>query len=381
MNVFQRAPYALRTFSLLIASLILTACGGSSSSSSDNDDNDQVQQADFQSMNVNASDRVTWTYVSLRNAAVVELTDEQAEASDAWDIAMRRTGIRLNGGDSGPGNVAAAVADAQTDFYNDADEPVVSVFTNADADIEAQALSNTYVLADLQFSSDTNAQAITDWFVYNPQNHTISQNTNSWILRHADNQTFSKFTFDALSLQGLTLSYVTQAAGTDQFAAAEQELVAAFAPDTTELCLDLDTAASVACTQENVWDLRYEVNPAQRVVALWTNGGVFGTGNGAVFGPIDAARNAAFTNASTSGNFNFTTHYQQDSSTSLFSEQSWYAYDLLDEHGIWPNFRTYVIDTDTTNEASEKFTLQVSNYSSLGATGTPQIRFRAISEN
>ena len=44
-----------------------------------------------------------WIYLSLADGSKQDLTDFEALASTAWDLAFKRATIRTNGGDSGPG--------------------------------------------------------------------------------------------------------------------------------------------------------------------------------------------------------------------------------------------------------------------------------------
>ncbi|HRI54068.1 MAG TPA: HmuY family protein [Pseudomonadota bacterium] len=50
-----------------------------------------------------------FVYLDLIGGKKVEVTDVQAIASGAWDIAFKRWQIKLNGGDSGPGGVGAVL--------------------------------------------------------------------------------------------------------------------------------------------------------------------------------------------------------------------------------------------------------------------------------
>lgn len=56
----------------------------------------------------------SFVYLDLVGGKKVELTDLQAEQSGAWDMAFKRAQIKLNGGDSGPGMVGAAVVTGKT---------------------------------------------------------------------------------------------------------------------------------------------------------------------------------------------------------------------------------------------------------------------------
>jgi hypothetical protein len=280
---------------------------------------------------------------------------------------------------SGPGAVVAAVADTQAEFYDSEGVANASVFTNADADIEAEALDVAYDLSILSFTSDSYEPAMTGWYAYDFTTHQISADTSvGYLIRHADNATYSKLFIDAVSYSDITVRYTTQAADTSQFADSENTFSASFAEESTELCLDLDAGESTACTNDTVWDLRYEVNLSARAINIWTNGGVYGAGNGAVFGPTEIDTVEAYTSATIIDSYDISGHYTADSSLSIFSDNSWYAYNLTGEHKLWPNFRTYIIDFDSEDETSTKLTFQVSNYYSLGGSGSPEIRFQEL---
>ncbi|TVV45963.1 HmuY family protein [Thalassolituus sp. C2-1] len=369
---FKRLMLPLATGS----ALLLSGCGGDDGDSS----NGNTDSNSFSSLKINAASYTDWQYVNLSSGELVTLTAEQAATSTDWHIALRRTEVKINGGVSGSGNGKGALAATPDGFYDAEGNAVASVFTNADADIQAQALSAEYNLADLTFKADSYVPAIQDWYIYNPANHQISANSaNGWLLRHADGTTYSKFVLDAVSYSEITVRYETQATDTTQFAGGEKTLTAAVADGATELCLDFDAQAAADCSGSD-WDLRYEINLAARAINLWSNGGVYGDGNGAAFGAIVAAELAAYTSATMVDSTSIAAHYSADSASSIFSESSWYAYNLSGAHKLWPNFRTYIVDADSNTENSEKFAVQISNYYSLGGSGSPEIRFKKITQ-
>src|SRR5690606_1916578 len=188
-------------------------------------------------MQINAADYSAWRYVNLDSASEVAAADI---GTSPWHLAFRRTAIKLNGGVSGSGNVAAALANTPEGFY-DGDEPVANTILNTTASAHEAALTATYDLAALTFSTDSNSAKIQDWYTYNFQTHTISANTaNGWIVRHADGETYSKLTLSAASYTGVTIHYETQAANTTQFSGGGQTATGALAQGTTQVCLDLD---------------------------------------------------------------------------------------------------------------------------------------------
>jgi hypothetical protein len=369
-----------QSFSVLMAAVLLASCG--SSDDSDSDDSDSgAEDVSYSSLQINAADYDAWVYVSLTTGATLDLTDEEAATSTDWQLAFRRTAIKLNGGVSGSGNVQVALADAQDEFYDDDGAADVSVFTNAVADTEAAALEVSYDTSALTFSTDANEAAWADWYEYDTSTHQIAANTTvGWLLRHADGETYSKVFLDVASYTDITARFTTQAADTAQFAGTEQSVSATFADDATMLCLDLDSASEVDCDENSAdWDLLYEVDTSNRAINIWTNGGVYGDGDGAVFGSIDATELADYTSATLVDSYDISSHYSEDSSSNPFSDDSWYAYNLNGGHLLWPNFRTYLIDTDSTDDSASYFTLQVSDYYSLGASGSPEIRFQTMS--
>ena len=183
------------TFGILAATVFLSAC---SDSGSDTPPLAAAEDNEIPTVIVNASSQTDYVYYNLERGEAVTLTEEQAAASTDWHVAFRRSTIKLNGGTSGPGNVAAALAAAQDDFYNE-DEPVNSVFLNATPASELEHLEDEYDLTALDFISDAHVASIQGsgemigalmdlgWYNYNPTTHALSANTdNHWLLRSAE---------------------------------------------------------------------------------------------------------------------------------------------------------------------------------------------------
>lgn len=55
-----------------------------------------------------------WVYLDLQTGEALDITDVEALSNEEWDLAFKRTEIRLNGGDSGPGAWFAARIDDTT---------------------------------------------------------------------------------------------------------------------------------------------------------------------------------------------------------------------------------------------------------------------------
>jgi len=144
-----------------------------------------------------------------------------------------------------------------------------------------------------------------------------------------------------------------------------------------EDCFDFDSNTSVACNSTD-WDIKVEI--AGRDFNIWTNGGVSGDGDGAAFGPVAAADAALYTAATIApgSGTDISRHYIADANASAFTENAWYAYNLEGNHKLWPNYRTYLVDIDSTDNNSAVYKLQLTSYyDELGLSGHPSIRFEA----
>jgi len=62
-----------------------------------------VVYVDASTGGIGGQDVQPWVYVSLRSGGRVDLTDLEALESTAWDLAFKRSTVRTNSGDSGPG--------------------------------------------------------------------------------------------------------------------------------------------------------------------------------------------------------------------------------------------------------------------------------------
>ncbi|MCZ2104357.1 MAG: HmuY family protein [Burkholderiales bacterium] len=149
------------------------------------------------------------------------------------------------------------------------------------------------------------------------------------------------------------------------------------------LCYDFDAAAEVEDCAGSAWDVK--VTSGGRSATLWTNSGVSGSGKGGAFGgpfdrswttlatwkdatidPVDGAMPDAV--------------YFKDSSKSAFTgtnaiASAAFEYDLKDDHQLYPNYRVFLITTDSGSvdpvgtPAAPVYALQVIGYYG-GAGGT-----------
>ena len=96
----QRIRFTI--FITLLSALSAPAFGKSTTQL---DNGDFLTEIDATAGGAFSTEHHDFTYFSFEDQDVVVLTDAEAAESAEWDIAFKRSEIRLNGGISGPGNV------------------------------------------------------------------------------------------------------------------------------------------------------------------------------------------------------------------------------------------------------------------------------------
>jgi hypothetical protein len=118
-----------------------------------------------------------WIYMSLSKAMRVDVTDVNEFSSSDWDLAMKRSAIRTNGGDSGPGKGGAVFLKER----------------NFDEVTSAEALSAT-LATESWFSEPCKpifdeagrfVTTFTGWYDYNIMDHTLTPHPGTFIVRDA----------------------------------------------------------------------------------------------------------------------------------------------------------------------------------------------------
>ena len=388
--------HKLSNIALALTAVALTGCGGGGGNGDDDTpgpnnnanvpEGVSIKQIDATAGGFGASadnPANKFAYFNLATNDVVELTDEEATASTDWHIAFKRTITKLNGGVSGPGTVTGAVADEQSAFYDEEGEANASVFLNANADSELNALVDVTDVSTLRFGSDRNIAAITgdggeeSWWLYNPQGHSISAGTdNWWLVRSSEGNSYAKFhvTDIVQDSRDITLELFIQEVDQASFSSTPVTYTAALGATGGSKCYDIDSSTEVDCeTASDTWDLKIEVTG--RAWDIWTNGGVSGSGDGAAFGPLNTETANEYVNALSSPNdVSLAGLYGSDSSGGVFADDSWYAYGVQGGNSLWPNYRVYAIDTGT-----EIYALQVlSYYDESGTSGMITLRHKQL---
>ena len=138
----------------------------------------------------NAPD-TSFLYLDLDAAARANLSDAEAFESDAWTIAFKRTEIRLNGADSGPGGWHMMEADKSWEELTEAPGR------------EAEWKQDDFVAGDCslnKFGRGSLKTAFAQWYDYNPMTHAVSAPENAvYVLYQMASHRVVKFEIESYS--------------------------------------------------------------------------------------------------------------------------------------------------------------------------------------
>lgn len=375
-----------RGLGLAAAVVLLAGCGGSDNSLEGPDETGGSEEIQRQVIDAKSYDQAT--YLNLNTGASVRMTAEEAQGRTDWHLSFKRDRVQVNGGASGAGSVVGAVANSQDKFYGADGEPNFNLLVNATASSEEEALLAEYPAPG---SRDWVSDAITnnfgnDWYVYlGGVNGDMTANPdNGWLVRSAEGNSYARMRVTGMDfptragegIKSFTAVFDVQVPDTPTFAPTQAKFTGAIGPEGGELCFDFDADSTVNCETSAAWDVK--LGFAGRDIYLRSNSGTSGEGNGGVFGPFkwdDLALYDSATIAPGSGE-DITGRYAADTTSGVFNATSWYAYDQAGGHLLRPNFRVYLIDTDTNDAQAPVYAVQiVGYYGDDTVSGQPIVRW------
>lgn len=118
-----------------------------------------------------------WTYVDLATGERVDVTDEEADGSTAWDLAFKRDVIRVNGGDSGPGAGESGRLEAEFDDFGASDAESATLGADHFLDSACAPIADETGKPLTGFSS---------WYDYDPATMVLSPKPLVFVVRGAD---------------------------------------------------------------------------------------------------------------------------------------------------------------------------------------------------
>lgn len=358
--------------------LALAGCGGGSDNSindgASNDDGtpDSVRQVVLDA----SSDTV---YLNLGSGTTV------SEGED-WHLAFNRYSVLVNGGVSGSGKVAGAIGDPQDDFYDDSGNPDASALMNTNAEAELEHLKDVFPEPE-KWQEDGDVLAFgDDWSVYDSATGNITQVDGiGYLVRSGSGDSYARMrvnNFDFPTREGngirdFELEFWVQAAGSVQLSPTSISFTPPEDYDGGDTCFDFDTNAGVACSGTD-WDVMVGFSGYDWY--LKTNSGPSGPGNGGALGPLDWTELSAYTSATIdSSGASLAMAYAADTTGGVFTDYSWYEYNLGGAHKLWPNYRVYLINADSDDDSSPVYGVQVINYyGDNGTSGQPVVRWKTV---
>ncbi|MGO2135872.1 MAG: HmuY family protein [Marinobacter sp.] len=359
--------------------LMMTACGGSSDNNITGNGDDEQADKGYNQKVVDA--RAQTQYLNLATGNTV------SEDGD-WHVAFNRTSVQLNSGESGNGNVVGAVGDEQAGLYNASGEPDLNAFVGATAEGELDHLKESFVEPST-WKSDGVVYAFgdaEDWSVYGAGGVISEVPDIGYLVRSAEGDSYARMrvedfdfpTREGQGIQSFNLAFEVQAAGTTQIVGPAIHFTEPTDYDGGNACYDFDTGATVDCATSDAWDVL--IGFSGRDWYLKTNSGPSGSGEGGALGPIDWAELSTYTSATIDSNGDSLARaYSPDTTGGLFTDKGWYEYNLQGAHKLWPNFRVYLIDSDSEDAAAPVYAVQVINYYGIdGNSGQPEIRWKKV---
>ena len=345
---------------LLLSSIALLASACEDTDNNSATDTSSDTQTDYSSITIDASSYEDFAYFSFETNSVVSETDP-------WDLALKRTSI------IGSDASLIALAHTPSGYYDSEGAVVASSFQSADTQQEAAALSTAYDLNTLDFINDEMSYVIdSSWYSYNPTTHAISANPESWfIIANSDYTNFAKLHASAYDSATSTYTFevFTQLSGETEFSSTASTFNVTYSGE--DVCFDLTTNSTVDCTQTH--DIHVLVDGHSIDISL--------TGS-AYRLPLDQAGADAITSTADISANASELHYNfvVDAIKGALSENSWSEYGVAGGHGIWSNYRTYIIDTDQNDEQSNQYAFQVANYYNVtdGASGFITLNFKLV---
>jgi len=324
-------------------------------------------------LSTGSREKPMYVYYDLDNAAVVDLTEEEAAFNNDWDIAFNRTKVLLNFSASTP--VSAYFTGNNADFLDASGNPVADKFIAATVESELAdftAVTASDIPADDQFVVDSEELTIGGKFYnYDFATHTVSAADDKRFIVQS-NGNYSKIRAKSITTAGRTMASLTLGVafqdvgmGDTEFMS-EVDMVIDAVDCASDIYIDLDTKQTVEETAD--WDLSlpcvtvppdvgagFELHLSEASTAI--------EDSGAGYAGIDPA-SASF--------MGFNSNIQQ---IRFFDDHQWYQYNLQGFHQLYSQFGVYLIKTAT---ATYKFQI-VSYYDAEAVSGNYSFRFEEIS--
>jgi hypothetical protein len=142
---------------------------------------------------MNGASKNPFVYISLKDGARVDITDLASKSSKDWDLAFRRSVIRVNGGDSGAGGAGVARIENKTLAEVTAVPAAASFKVDEFIDESCKVTRDPINNPQTAFSGASTADL---WYAYDVGTSKLKPQPFVWVVRRADGS-FVKLTIDS----------------------------------------------------------------------------------------------------------------------------------------------------------------------------------------
>jgi hypothetical protein len=150
-----------------------------------------------------------FVYLDLNTGEMVRLTDLESLIDTEWQLAFRRTNLRLNSGDSGPGTwemtkVSETTFDAVTTLPDDANWQTDVTF-ESDCDVIFDPINNPFTA--INYLNIGNESGSSSWYFYGGEAGVSPVEGDVYIIRDSAGDTAYKFVIESWVSGVYTLRY------------------------------------------------------------------------------------------------------------------------------------------------------------------------------
>jgi len=316
---------------------------------------------------LDASSATAFVYLDLSSGQAVQVTSPST--SSAWDLAVRRYEVRLNGGVAGPkGLTGVNLANNE----NATTEQILA-FTAENQKAAFDAVGPSNVPPAASFVSERVVANPLGWLTFGQQGP-VANATASWKVRRSSNGGHAVFrviqvTVGGTSQQNAVLNTATvewRAQAPNGTLGAKQTVVVPVG--TGSVALDFGTGAAGAATGCG-WDIRFDPASFAIIPNVACGAGTFPLDAAQTFDGITTAADAPEYGAFLAGRSGVVPF-----SAALADKKGPFLYNLAGDNRLSPTFNIYLV-----RSGNDVYKIQLTNYySATGASGHVTLRYAQI---
>ncbi len=346
-------------YSAIASTPLLTACGGDSSSSTKETDQGGQVSNEGPYASLDASDASNTAYLNLASGHTVT-------ASEDWHFGYQKyQGFRVNGGNSGNGNIKACIAHSYNNLFDQDNEAVLSAFQALNKDntlADFSAVDKTsFAENDLQLDSINTQIQQDQWleasFAAGPVLSASTATSNGWIIRSATKNAADSHNYARVKVE--QVNYLSSPSKRAIKLAVENWNTNTTSFDTAKISTEIDFTNSKQywdmetnslVTAEADWELSVTYT-GSREWSIQVNGGVSGPGSAGVGLLSGSEINSAFDVSDPTDSQQVFTFFVDKASGAMAGPGNFgpLHYGAAGGHGMWPTYSIYLFQDADNN--------------------------------